>query len=216
MKKEIRQIVKLMLIERIKRMSATKNAKDSKYPISLEIDVYPTDVNTVNTLADNYRDIINNMIQGRNEKNTKTISVQGDYAKQGSTGVKTLRLKISRSDWPDEWRFPINEIERRLFLQNFRIQNLDIISPYDEGGTEYENIFSNPDANISVEFEESEESEESEERENISQSERAETISSILSGFDFIIADARENNEIEYSNMVHEAMLLFIKEITKR
>ena len=58
---------------------------------------------------------------------TKTIQIEGDYAKSSGSGRKTLRLKINKSDWPDEWSFPWKELDRRLFLQNFRLSNLETV-----------------------------------------------------------------------------------------
>jgi hypothetical protein len=223
MKKNARKMIRRLLSERIQQISAVRNPKDSKYPLTITADVSPTNYSNINKSHPLYQDLLNVMRNGNvPHLLRKKITFQGDYSKSGSTGVKTLRLKISRNDWPDIWSFPETEIERRLFLQNFRIQNLDMISPFDEGGEEFKKLFPpdpvpDPDIDVQVEFEESEEESE-ESSESSSQDEvnpQAKKIE-ILEAFRYVIDDARENNEIEYSNMLNDAMMAFMRDIIKR
>jgi hypothetical protein len=154
-KAKIKSILKKVIKERIENVSATLNPEDAKYPLTLQIIVSPTSINNFNKSHSGYENYKKAYLAGNvSHLLKKRLTIQGDYAARGNTGVKTLRLKIKKSDWPPEWTFPDDELSRRLFLQNFRLSNLSLLKPYDEGGEKYEELFPpEPDTPIEVKFE---------------------------------------------------------------
>ena len=209
-----------IIFERIKRIQAQKNPEDSKYPISLAVDIVPTSIYSINNRHKDFLKIKNGIILGREEEIIKTINIQGDYAKRGSTGVKTLRLKIKKEEWPEEWLFPSQELDRRLFLQNFRLSNLDMITPYDEGGEKYKDLFP-PAAEIPIEvdFEDEESYNSFEEESSVSEEENTKTneekIIEVLEALDYLAEEARDEGELEFAAIISETYRTLLKDALK-
>jgi len=211
--------LKLVIIERIKRVQAQKNPKDSKYPISLIVTVYPVLASTLSSLHPSYLSNYNELLRGDPLKLSKEINMHGDYAKNHKTGLKTLRLKIHRKDWPKEWNFPDSEINRRLFLQNFRLSNLDLLTPFDEGGEEYKKLFPpEPDTPVEIVFEE-EDSESTGEEIDSTQSGLGQTnndkILEALEALDYLADEAREEGEPDFAASISEAYMALLREALK-
>ena len=195
--------LKLLIFERIKRVQAQRTPKDSKYPISLKITVYPTLVSSLSSFHPSYLENYNEILRGDPSNLAKEINIYGDYAKNQAKGLKTLRLKINRADWPEEWNFPVSEMDRRLFLQNFRLNNLDMITPFDEGGEEYSKIFPpEPDTPIEIVFDEEESSSSSEEE---TPKTNEEKIIEVLEALDYLATESREEGELDISASISEA-----------
>jgi len=212
--------LKLIIIERIKQVQAQKNPKDSKYPLVLNIDVTPTSTSNLNISHPSYRENYKKIIYNENiDSLTRTIRVEGDYAKRGGTGKKTLRLKINKADWPSEWSFPWKEIDRRLFLQNFRLNNLNMLTPFDEDGEEYEKLFPpEPDAPVEIVFDE-EDSESAGEEIDSTQSGLGQTnndkILEALEALDYLADEAREEGEPDFAASISEAYMALLREALK-
>tara|TARA_B100000035_G_scaffold201712_1_gene172547 strand:+ start:4304 stop:4966 length:663 start_codon:yes stop_codon:yes gene_type:complete len=214
MEQTVKEKLKCVIFERISNISAEKLPKDSKYPVSLTMTVYPTRPSQLSLTSPTYSDNYIMISKGLASQLSKTITVKGDYAKRGNTNLKTLRLKINKSDWPEEWDFPNTELERRLFLQNFRLTNLDIISGFDEGGEDYEKLFKPEDDEIEIDFEE----DSSESSENISQEEESDEKADIQDVFDMLEIleiDTQENEYHEISSLITQIKIEIIKDVLK-
>jgi hypothetical protein len=217
----IKKKLKRIILERIQRIQAQKNPKDSKYPLTITAIVLPTSVSNFNKSHKSHSSLTKAYMRGNvPHLLRKRVKFQGDYAKRGNTGVNTLRLKVKRSDWPDEWSFPETELERRLFLQNFRLSNLDMLTPFDEGGKKYKELFP-PVAEIPIEvdFEDEETPESFEEeitpgQESPSQS-NEDLIFEALEALDYLAGEAREYGEPDFAASISEVYMILLREALK-
>jgi hypothetical protein len=212
--------LKCIILERIKRIQAQKNPEDSKYPLTLTADTYPTLPKHLNLGHKSAKQNLRFMAKSDRNALTKTITFQGDYAKQGNIKNKTLRLKINKSDWPDEWRFPSSEMERRLFLQNFRLSNLLMLTPYDEGGEKYKDLFPpEPESPIEIVFEDEESSDSFEEeimpRQELSSQSNEDLILEALEALDYLAGEAREYGEPDFAASISEVYMILLREALK-
>lgn len=217
--KRQKNIIKALLLERIQNISVTRNPKDSTYPVSITMEIVPTQISQLNKNYKDYSSFARIIAFGESYRLKKTVNIQGDYAVSGERGPKTLRLKINKEDWPEEFNFPENEHDRRLFLQNIRLSNLSILSNYDEGSEEYKNLFP-PDEKpnkVEVKFEETKKEEpKKSEPVKTAPSERQQAILDVFDILNDMISDAREKNEIEISNGLSEAQRLFISSVMNK
>ena len=220
MNQKNKEKLKRIVFERIKRITAQKNSEDSKYPLTLTADTYPTLPKHLNLGHKNAKQNLRFMAKSDRSALTKTITFQGDYAKKGNTKNKTLRLKINKNDWPDEWRFPNSEIDRRLFLQNFRLSNLLMLTPYDEGGEKYKDLFPpEPESPIEIVFEDEESSSSFKEESPTSEKEGSQTneekIIEVLEALDYLADEAREEGELEFASNISETYRTLLSDAIK-
>ncbi len=213
--------LKRIIFERIQKIEAEKNSKDSKYPLTITAIVLPTSISNFNKSHKSHSSLAKAHMRGNvPHLLRKRVKFQADYAKRGNTGVNTLRLKVKRSDWPDEWSFPETELDRRLFLQNFRLSNLDMLTPFDEGGKKYKALFP-PAAEIPIEvdFEDEESSNSFEEESSVSEEENTKTneekIIEVLEALDYLAEEARDEGELEFAAIISETYRTLLKDALK-
>jgi len=213
--------LKKIILEKIKRIEAEKNPDNSKYPLTITAVIEPASVSNFNKSHKDY-DMLKKAYRMGNVPHLlrKKVKFQGDYAKRGNTGVETLRLKILKKDWPDIWSFPETEIDRRLFLQNFRLSNLKMITPFDEGGEEYKKLFPpEPDVPVEIVFDEEESSESTEEEIVSTQLGSVQTnndkIFEALEALDYLASEAREEGESDFAASISDVYMTLLRDTLK-